>query len=84
MTRALDAEAWFGATPRSKRPPGRRFARLPPGEPPTPALACALASVVAWLARQRQRAELVRLDDRMLADIGISRAEAVREGRRWS
>jgi uncharacterized protein YjiS (DUF1127 family) len=29
-----------------------------------------------WRQRARQRAELASLDDRMLADIGISRAEA--------
>lgn len=84
MAGALDAEAWFRAAPRGKAPPDRRFARLPPEEPATSALATALAWVVAWFARQRQRAELVRLDDRTLADIGISRSEAIREGRRWS
>ncbi|MGA8756244.1 MAG: DUF1127 domain-containing protein [Stellaceae bacterium] len=29
-----------------------------------------------WRRRSRDRAQLARLDDRMLADIGISRAEA--------
>jgi uncharacterized protein YjiS (DUF1127 family) len=29
-----------------------------------------------WRQRARERAELASLDDRMLADIGISRAEA--------
>jgi uncharacterized protein YjiS (DUF1127 family) len=29
-----------------------------------------------WRSRARERAELAALDDRMLADIGISRAEA--------
>nr|WP_235019327.1 DUF1127 domain-containing protein [Tabrizicola flagellatus] len=32
--------------------------------------------------RQRQRAALARLDDRMLRDIGLTRAEADAEARR--
>jgi uncharacterized protein YjiS (DUF1127 family) len=32
--------------------------------------------------RQRQRRALLELDDRMLADIGVSRAQALRTGRR--
>ena len=32
-----------------------------------------------WMARRRQRAELERLDARMLDDIGVTRAEALRE-----
>lgn len=32
--------------------------------------------------RQRQRRALLELDDRMLADIGISRAQALRTGRK--
>jgi uncharacterized protein YjiS (DUF1127 family) len=35
-----------------------------------------LASFGRWRRRSRDRAQLARLDDRMLADIGISRAEA--------
>lgn len=32
-----------------------------------------------WRERNRQRREIARLDDRMLADIGLSRIEATRE-----
>ncbi|HEV2099498.1 MAG TPA: DUF1127 domain-containing protein [Stellaceae bacterium] len=35
-----------------------------------------LATVQAWRRRARDRALLAALDDRMLADIGLSRAEA--------
>jgi uncharacterized protein YjiS (DUF1127 family) len=35
-----------------------------------------LARVKKWRRRARERAELAALDDRMLADIGLSRAEA--------
>ena len=35
-----------------------------------------------WADRQRQRAALARLDDRMLMDIGVTRAEAEAEARR--
>ena len=33
----------------------------------------------AWMERARQRNDLKRLDDRMLADIGISRSQAYEE-----
>ncbi|HVH74031.1 MAG TPA: DUF1127 domain-containing protein [Stellaceae bacterium] len=36
----------------------------------------ALATVREWRRRAKGRGELRRLDDRMLSDIGISRAEA--------
>jgi uncharacterized protein YjiS (DUF1127 family) len=35
-----------------------------------------LARVKQWRRRARERAALAALDDRMLADIGLSRAEA--------
>ena len=35
--------------------------------------------LVLWDSRRRQRQDLADLDDRMLADIGISREEARRE-----
>lgn len=38
--------------------------------------------VLAWADRQRQRAALALLEDRMLDDIGVTRAEAVAECRR--
>jgi uncharacterized protein YjiS (DUF1127 family) len=34
------------------------------------------------IARQRQRRELLRLDDHFLRDIAVSRAEATTEGRK--
>jgi len=34
------------------------------------------AAFAAWRRRARERAELARLDSRLLADIGLSRAEA--------
>ena len=37
---------------------------------------------VWWLERRRQRLALLQLDDRMLADTGISRSQAVEEGRK--
>lgn len=46
------------------------------------AFAHALAEVSCWLDVVRQRRELINLDDRILKDIGINRAEANREGRR--
>lgn len=39
--------------------------------------------LLRWLDRQRQRAALVDLDDRLLSDIGVSRAAAEAEARRW-
>ena len=36
----------------------------------------------AWHERSHQRRTLLALDDRMLKDIGISRAEARQEGRK--
>lgn len=42
--------------------------------------------VVIWDTRRRTRAHLATLDDRMLDDIGLTRAEAGREAARpfWS
>jgi uncharacterized protein YjiS (DUF1127 family) len=40
------------------------------------ASSAAFASLGAWRRRARDRAQLIALDDRMLADIGITRAEA--------
>jgi uncharacterized protein YjiS (DUF1127 family) len=42
-----------------------------------------LSRVLAWLDRQRQRAHLAQLEDRLLDDIGVSRRDAVAESRRW-
>lgn len=39
-------------------------------------------SIWNWFDRQRQRAALARLEDRMLDDIGVTRAEALAECQR--
>lgn len=36
-----------------------------------------------WFQRSRQRRALLRLDQRMLKDIGISRCDAEREAAKW-
>lgn len=41
-----------------------------------------LANVLCWLAVARQRRHLMKLDDRLLKDVGISRADAEREAAR--
>ena len=41
-----------------------------------------IAMLLAADARHRARVRLARLDDRMLADIGVSRAEVAQELRR--
>ena len=38
-----------------------------------------LVAVVLYIERQRQRRALLRLDDRMLRDIGLTRADVERE-----
>lgn len=38
--------------------------------------------LLTWADRQRQRAALARLEDRMLNDIGVTRAEAMAECQR--
>lgn len=40
------------------------------------------ALVLAWQARARERHHLARLDDRMLRDVGLSRADTDREWRK--
>jgi uncharacterized protein YjiS (DUF1127 family) len=44
--------------------------------------ASVLGHVRAWLARRRQRRTLAALEDRLLADIGVSPADARVESRR--
>lgn len=41
-----------------------------------------LANVSCWLTVARQRRHLMKLDDRLLKDVGISRADAEREAAR--
>jgi uncharacterized protein YjiS (DUF1127 family) len=43
------------------------------------ALNLAAATVRQWARRRRERAELARLDDRMLRDIGVTPGDAWRE-----
>jgi uncharacterized protein YjiS (DUF1127 family) len=38
-----------------------------------------LEAVETWLSRRRQRLDLGQLDDRLLADIGLTRADVARE-----
>lgn len=52
--------------------------RLPPWR-----VAPAPSRVLAWSERLRQRAALARLDDRLLADVGLSQEVAAAESRRW-
>lgn len=52
---------------------GGRHARL------AAAAAAWLSRLVGWSERARQRRGLMLLDDRMLKDIGLSRADALRE-----
>ncbi len=47
-----------------------RLARLP---------LAVLKTLLVWQERDRQRRHLAALDDRLLSDIGISRADAARE-----
>ena len=42
----------------------------------------AIAVLYAWQERASTRHRLMTLDDRMLKDIGLSRADAEREGRK--
>ena len=44
-----------------------------------PPLIAGLILIARWIERARQRAALAALDDQMLRDIGITRAEAMRE-----
>ena len=48
----------------------------------TPATMGLLSRVADALAIRRQRRALLALDDRMLADVGLSRADAYREAHR--
>jgi uncharacterized protein YjiS (DUF1127 family) len=43
---------------------------------------CALDTVLTWQERERQRRQLMALDDRLLADLGMTRADAVGEYRK--
>ncbi len=64
-------------------PPPRR--RLPVGRRVLDILRLAadgLETLAVWQERARQRRTLRALDDRLLADVGLSRADAEAEGRK--
>lgn len=72
-------------------PHGIAFSGLPVSRPALSPLEKAVRVVTqlvdrayAWAELRRQRRDLMRLDDRLLHDIGISRAEAETEYRRSS
>ena len=56
--------------------------RAQPRQAPASFLAEALVTVRLWVERSRQRRALIAMEDRLLDDIGISRAEADREYRK--
>lgn len=62
--------------------PGVRLATADPLDTLARRAGALLATVAEWSARARQRRELLALDEHMLADIGISRGEALAEGRK--
>ena len=68
-------------------PTSGRFTRIAPGRARRRAIGGSLgralnvvrAMLQGWRKRSRERAELARLDDRMLRDIGITRGDVWRE-----
>jgi uncharacterized protein YjiS (DUF1127 family) len=56
----------------------RRRPSLRPGE----GLLALIETVARWRDRRRQRRALMRLDDQMLADIGLDRCQAWQEYRK--
>ena len=55
---------------------------LSPAEEYSSTLKVIFHTLVAWLERRRRRQallELAKLDDRLLADVGLTRAQALRE-----
>jgi uncharacterized protein YjiS (DUF1127 family) len=68
-------------------PASGRFARIAPGRARRRAIGRSLrralnvvvATMQKWQQRSRERAELRRLDDRMLRDIGITRGDVWQE-----
>jgi len=68
-------------------PTSGRFARIAPGRARRRAIGRSLgralnfvhATMQGWRQRSRERAELARLDDRMLRDIGMTRGDVWQE-----
>jgi uncharacterized protein YjiS (DUF1127 family) len=68
-------------------PTSGRFARIAPGRARRRAIGRSLgralnfvrATMQGWQQRSRERAELARLDDRMLRDIGVTRGDVWQE-----
>lgn len=50
---------------------------------PRPSIAPLLELLSFWCVRASQRRRLAELDDHMLSDIGVSRADAYRESSKW-
>lgn len=76
--------AFFRRDPLMSRVAIRVRRSSPTPLPPEEFGASLLARAVDWLDRQRQRTILAGLEDRLLADIGVTRTEALRESRRWT
>ena len=58
---------------------GSYFVRPTPGKTGDGLVTRLLDQVINWLERSRQRRQLAELDDRLLRDIGVSRAEVEHE-----
>jgi uncharacterized protein YjiS (DUF1127 family) len=50
---------------------------------PAPISRTPASALMAWLDLCRQRAALATLDDRLLADVGLTRDAAEAEARKW-
>lgn len=62
---------------------GKDAIRALPGwtaRPVRPDLTRLVGTIEGWIERRRQRRALLQLNDHMLKDIGVSRADAWREG----
>lgn len=68
----------MGAFPKTIAPRTVFLPRFPPEE-----LSTASSRLLRWLDRQHQRAQLAKLEDWQLDDIGVSRIDAAMESRRW-
>lgn len=62
--------------------PHRAFATNPARAHRSKAPRGLFKTVVAWQSRAAERAHLRQLDSRLLADMGMTRADAVRESRK--